>query len=232
MNDGTRKSTGNFAKLSRQRLADQIADALRNQIILGELQPDDNIPERETAAALGVSRTPLREALLILEGEGLIKMSPARSPRVSNPSLENLTHFLFVQSALEALAGECACDEMTDSEFKHIESLNLKLLDISEKSEPIEFFKTDMAFHEAIVASTKNTALIKTHKQYNALLWRVRFMSSRKKIKRVSTLQDHCEIVEGLRNRDKDKTSGVLSRHLRSAVNNIASIYGKENLAS
>lgn len=56
--------------ISRKRLGDQIADVLRKQILLGELSPGRNIPERETAEALGVSRTPLREALLILEGEG------------------------------------------------------------------------------------------------------------------------------------------------------------------
>lgn len=229
MNDAARNSTGKLGLISRQRLGDQIADALRNQILLGELQPGSNIPERETASALGVSRTPLREALVILEGEGLVSMSPARSPRVSDPSLENLTHLLFVQSALEALAGECACDQMDDEEFKHIESLNLKLLDTSETAQAIDFFNTDMAFHEAIVASTKNTALIKTHKQYNARLWRVRFMSSSKKVKRVSTLQDHSEIVEGLRQRDKQQTSAVLSRHLRTAIINITSIFDQEN---
>uniref|UniRef100_A0A2A4Z6K3 Transcriptional regulator n=1 Tax=OCS116 cluster bacterium TaxID=2030921 RepID=A0A2A4Z6K3_9PROT len=229
MTETSPKPTGKLAALSRQRLGDQIADALRNQILLGELQPGNNIPERETAAALGVSRTPLREALVILEGEGLVSMSPARSPRVSNPSLESLTHLLYVQSALEALAGECACDEMTDEEFKYIESLNLKLQAMSETAEPIDFFTTDMAFHEAIVAATKNAPLIKTHKQYNARLWRVRFMSSRKRIKRLSTLEDHSAIVEGLRNRDKQKTSAVLSHHLRTAIVNITSIFDQEN---
>lgn len=229
MDNSTPNPTGKLAALSRQRLGDQIADALRNQILLGELQPGSNIPERETASALGVSRTPLREALVILEGEGLVSMSPARSPRVSNPSLENLTHLLYVQSALEALAGECACDQMTEQEFQHIESLNLTLQAMSENAEPIDFFAADMAFHEAIVAATKNAPLIKTHKQYNARLWRVRFMSSRKRIKRVSTLNDHSEIVEGLRHRDKQKTSAVLSRHLRTAIDNITSIFDEEN---
>ena len=93
----------------RKRLGDQIADVLRKQILLGELRPGQNIPERETAEALGVSRTPLREALVILDGEGLVLMAPAKSPIIADPSIEDITQLLLVQSALEALAGECAC---------------------------------------------------------------------------------------------------------------------------
>ena len=226
-NSGNPVST--IPTISRQRLADQIADILRKQILLGELKPGNNIPERETASALGVSRTPLREALLILEVEGLVTMAPARSPIVADPSLEDLTQLLLVQSALEALAGECACEEITNDEFDHIEGLHLHMLETSGiADDSIDFFSTDMAFHAAIVASTKNPSLIKTHAQYNARLWRARFMSSRRRIKRASTLKDHTNIVEGLKNRDKQQTSAALGKHLRIAITNIASIFASE----
>jgi len=103
-----KKSLIKLPTLPRQRLGDQIAAVLRQQILLGDLKPGNNIPERETSAALGVSRTPLREALLVLEAEGLVEMAPAKSPTVAQPSLIEVTHLLLVQSALEALAGECA----------------------------------------------------------------------------------------------------------------------------
>lgn len=220
---------GKIPTLSRQRLADQIADVLRKQILLGELKPGSNIPERETASALGVSRTPLREALLILEVEGLISMVPARSPIVADPSLEDLTQLLLVQSALEALAGECACEEITADEFDHIEGLHQHMLAISDiDDDRINFFSVDMAFHEAIVASTKNSSLIKTHGQYNARLWRARFMSSRRRIRRAQILRDHANIVEGLRIRDKVQTSAALGQHLRTAIISITGIFASE----
>lgn len=214
--------------LSRQRLADQIADVLRNQILLGELKPGRNIPERETALALGVSRTPLREALLILEGEGLVVMAPARTPTVADPTLEDLTQLLLVQSALESLAGECACDHITNDEFDEIEALHDEMLAKSDTADSIDFFSTDMAFHEAIVTATKNPSLIKTHKQYNARLWRARFMSSRRKVKRKVILQQHTNIVEGLRLRDKAQASAALGEHLRTAIINITGIFERE----
>lgn len=216
--------------LSRQRLGDQIADVLRKQILLGELAAGRNIPERETALALGVSRTPLREALVILEGEGLISMAPARSPIVANPSAEDITQLLLVQSTLEALAGECACEEITDDEFEAILEMHNQMLATADVAESIDFFTNDMAFHQAIVAATKNRALIKTHAQYHSRLWQARFMSSRKRVKkRSATLAEHGIIVEGLRQRDKELTSNTLRQHLRAAITNIAQIIADQN---
>lgn len=224
--------TSVLPSLSRQRLADQIADVLRNQILQEVLEPGSNIPERETAEALGVSRTPLREALLILEAEGLITMAPARSPIVANPSVDELTHLLLVQSALESLAGETACDHITDEEFQEIESMYQEMMDTSETADSLDFFSTDMAFHSAIVASTKNLSLIKTHSQYNSRLWRARYMSSRQPLNRPSSMHDHGEIVEGLRERDKEKTSSAMRAHLRKAIVRITDILANEDSQS
>jgi len=215
--------------LSRKRLGDQIADVLRKQILLGEMTPGSNIPERETAMALGVSRTPLREALVILEGEGLILMAPARSPIVANPTPDDLIQLLLVQSALEALAGECACEKITSDELEAIEEMHQKMVAAAEDAESIDFFNNDMAFHEAIVAATKNKPLIKTHRQYNSRLWRARFMSSRRRVKKRSlTLSEHGAIVDGLRMHDKEQTSKALEEHLRTAIKNISNIFAEE----
>jgi DNA-binding GntR family transcriptional regulator len=215
--------------ISRKRLGDQIADVLRKQILLGELVPGRNIPERETAEALGVSRTPLREALLILEGEGLVSMAPAKSPVVANPSVEDITQLLLVQSALEGLAGECACEKITTDELGQLQSMHDEMLAIADGAEPLDFFSADMAIHKSIVAVTKKQPVIKTHTQYKSRLLRARFMSSRRRVKKRSmTLQEHANIVEGLRLRDKEQTSVALEQHLRDAITNIASVLGNQ----
>lgn len=214
--------------LPRQRLGDQIADVLRQQILLGDLKPGNNIPERETSAALGVSRTPLREALLVLEADGLVEMAPAKSPIVAQPSLIEVTHLMLVQSALEALAGECACDEATTEEIDEIETMHKTMLDMSEDRDPIELFQIDMEFHEAIIASTKNLSLIKTHKQYHARLWRARFLSSRSRVTHEMAMVDHGRIVEGLRRRDKNQVSADMEEHLRRAIENVKIVFARE----
>ncbi|MEL7416108.1 MAG: GntR family transcriptional regulator, partial [Pseudomonadota bacterium] len=86
-----------------QTLPEQIADRLRRAILHGDLHPGATIPERETSTELGVSRTPLREALRILANEGLVSIRPARSPVVANPSLREIRDLFAVQAALEAL---------------------------------------------------------------------------------------------------------------------------------
>ncbi len=227
-----RKPASKLTAIARQSLGEQVADILREQILLGDLKPGDSIPERETSAALAVSRTPLREALLMLEVEGLIEMAPARTPVVAKPSLLEVTHLLLVQSALEALAGECACDEATEAEIEDIEAMHQTMLETMENPDAVEFFKVDMGFHEAIVASTKNLSLIKTHKQFHARLWRARFLSARRRSAREMAMIDHGRIVEGLRRRDKELVSSAMKEHLRLAIDNVRVAFAREETES
>lgn len=223
-----RKPASKLTAIARQSLGEQVADILREQILLGDLKPGDSIPERETSAALAVSRTPLREALLMLEVEGLIEMAPARTPVVAKPSLLEVTHLLLVQSALEALAGECSCEEATEEEIEEIEAMHQTMLETMDNPDPVEFFKVDMGFHEAIVASTKNLSLIKTHKQFHARLWRARFLSARRRSAREMAMIDHGRIVEGLQRRDKELVSSAMKEHLRLAVDNVRVAFARE----
>ena len=110
-------------KIARRSLAEQIADELRDLVLLEKLAPGSTIPERETADALGVSRTPLRESLRILAAEGLVEILPNKPPVVANPSLPQLKSLLQVQGVLEALAGELACDVANDAELLAIAAL-------------------------------------------------------------------------------------------------------------
>ena len=107
----------NFAELKpRKSLAAEAADNLREFILLGKLGPGMPVRERDLAEAFGISRTPLKEALRILESEGLIDYGPTRRPVVADPSLDEINDWLRVQGALEALAGDLACEAATDKQ--------------------------------------------------------------------------------------------------------------------
>jgi DNA-binding GntR family transcriptional regulator len=208
----------------RRSLADEAAENLREFILLGKLAPGTAIPERDLAQALGISRTPLREALRLLEIDGLVEYSGTRRPQVADPSIEELTLNIKVLSALEALAGETACVEATDTEIAEIQRLQQEMEDKSDTLEPLEFFQLDMKFHGAIVATSRNGPLIETHRQYNARLWRARFLSSRRTSRRDNTLAEHSQISRALSNRDLQGTSTALQEHLKSTITNIAGI--------
>ena len=207
--------------IERKSLAQQVADKLRDLILLEKLAPGATIPERETASALGISRTPLRESLRILASEGLVEIAPSRAPRVADPSLEELKDLLQVQGALEALAGELACERATDKDLKAIHAQERDMRKISGKTEPLAFFQRDMAFHSAIVAASRNQVLIETHATNNARLWRARFISSREQVNRPGTLDQHARIANALTERNCTETAAALREHLNVGFTNI-----------
>ena len=211
-------------KLARPTLAEQAADTLRRLILLDELQPGAAIPERETAEALGVSRTPLREALRILANEGLVEIEKLRAPRVANPSLEALKQLFDVQGALEALAGELVAANASDDDLAIIAEAAAAAEARSGLGDEFAFFERDMAFHAAIVHATGNDPLIDTHTTYNRRLWRARFISSRRRVNRERTLAEHQAIVEALQSHNRAKAAAALRRHLRSAIENIGEV--------
>ncbi len=205
----------------RRSLADEAADALRELILLEKLAPGTPVPERDLAEGLGISRTPLKEALRTLEVEGLIEYSPSRRPRVANPSLAELSDNLTVLAALEGLAGELACKKATEEEIRLTGELCRRMRENSDTAPPLEFFRWDMAFHIQIVSASRNSPLIETHRQYNARLWRARFISSRMRTGRENTLRQHDDIVAAFGARDPGATRRAMRSHLRTAIANI-----------
>jgi DNA-binding FadR family transcriptional regulator len=89
----------------------------------------------------------------------------------------------------------------------------------------LSFFHQDMAFHGAIVAAARNAPLAETHRQYNARLWRARFLSSRQIDRRENTLAEHARIVAALMARDATATATAMRAHLRSTIENIARVH-------
>jgi DNA-binding GntR family transcriptional regulator len=206
----------------RRSLAEEAADALRDLILLEKLAPGTAVPERDLAEGLGISRTPLREAMRILEREGLIEYSETRRPRVADPSLDELADNLGVLGALEAYAGKLATLRASDAEIERVAGLARTMRETSDTAPPLEFFRCDMDFHTTIVTAARNAPLLDTHRQYNARLWRARFISSRMRPSRDNTLAQHDAIVAALRARDADAAATAMETHLKTTVTNIA----------
>ena len=213
---------GDIKPNQRRSLSAETADKLRELILLEKLPPGMHIPERDLAEALGISRTPMREALRILEAEGLVDHTPTRRSRVANPSVEELSQSMQVLGMLEALGGELAATHATDSQLQAISALNKRMHDASGDGSPVEFFKMDMDFHTSIIASSGNAPLIETHSKYNAKLWRARFLSSRNMVGRATTLQQHQDITDALLAREPATAAAAMRRHIDTAIDNVA----------
>ncbi|WP_234188192.1 GntR family transcriptional regulator [Shinella sp. NM-101] len=213
----------------RDSLAKEAADRLRELILLEKIGAGAAIPERELSDALGISRTPMREALRLLEIEGLVEFTATRRVRVADPSLDELEQHLTVLGALEGLCGELACIHATDAEIARINDLNETMLAGSNTMEPLDFFRTDMAFHRTIVEASRNAPLMETHRQYNARLWRARFISSRRRPDRAGTLSQHSDIAAAITRRDPAASAAALRGHLRSTIVNIGKSWSERH---
>ncbi|MDO6729167.1 GntR family transcriptional regulator [Marinovum sp. 2_MG-2023] len=211
---------GSLAAERPKSLAEQSADKLRELILLEKLPAGLPMNERELSELLGTSRTPVRDAIRLLEVEGLVDYVDGRL-RVADPSIETLSHWLMIQGALEGLAGEQACRNATDAELAHIASLQDEMIDLAEQDDGLRRFEIDMEFHRAIVAAAHNPPLIETHQQYNTRLWRARFVSSQRRPNRKQQMAKHQRIVDALQARDGATASAALIDHLRNAIGNI-----------
>ena len=213
---------GDIKPNQRRSLSAETADKLRELILLEKLPPGMHIPERDLAEALGISRTPMREALRILEAEGLVDHTPTRRSRVANPTVEELAQSMRVLGMLEALGGELACSHAGESQLDAISALNTRMHAESGNVSPVEFFKMDMDFHTSIIAASGNAPLVETHSKYNAQLWRARFLSSRRMLGRVTTLQQHQDITDALLARDAKAAAAAMRLHIDTAIDNMA----------
>ena len=137
---------GEIKPSQRRSLSAETADKLRELILLEKLPPGMHIPERDLAEVLGISRTPMREALRILESEGLVDHTPTRRSRVANPSPEELAQSMKVLGTLEALGGELACTHASESDIEAISALNSRMHEQSDMLSSIDFFKTCLLY--------------------------------------------------------------------------------------
>ena len=214
---------------ARRSLSLEAADKLRDLILLEELKPGTAVPERDLAEAMGISRTPLKDALRILETEGLIKYGETRRPQVANPSLEEVEQNFQVLSALEGLAGQLACKFATDDQIEEILAMEKSMKSLPKNAYgSLEFYRLDMAFHTKIVEATGNEPLNTSHQQYKARLWRMRALPAMRKERLEIVLAEHRNIVIALKKRNKRATTSAIRKHIDSTLRNIRRLCKKD----
>ncbi len=198
-----------------------IAARLRREILTGALPPGSALKERDNAQRLGVSRTPLREAVRILGQEGLVTLRPLRSPIVADPSLREVLDEIAVLRQLEIFSGRLACENATEAEIEAIAAMAVDIAAQHAGGDKLDVFDQDMRMHTAIADAAHNAALGRTYREYLARLWRIRFLSARERADAPRVLADHEEMIAALRSRDPDRISAAIGSHLDGLVRNI-----------
>lgn len=210
-------------------LPEQIAAQLRRDILRGKLPPDVAIKERDNAAELGVSRTPMREAIRILAKEGLVVLRPSRSPIVARPTVKEVYDQVVVLLALEKLSAQIACTQATDKDLDELAALSGRIAEAYDEADALDLFEIDMAFHRKIAEAAHNAPLAETHRAYLARLWRARFLSATMRRNRERVVSHHNAIMTALRARDPQAVDAALDQHLGHLAEDIAAAIEAEN---
>lgn len=203
-------------KVERQRLHDTVVEHLRNLIVEAILVPGMKLNERELCETLGISRTPLREAMKVLAAEGLIEISPNRGASVSIMSETEIWETFEVMSGLEAMSGELACERITPVELAEIKALHYAMLACKAQNDLPGYYARNQEIHDRINAAARNSVLRQTYLGLNRRLQALRFKSNLQAKKWDNAAHEHEEMIQALESRDGKRLSAILRSHLLS----------------
>ena len=210
------------AALPDQRtLAGPIAERLRELIIEGELKPGARLNERLLCEQLKVSRTPLREALRRLAHDGLVTLIENKGAFVTEMSRESVRESFEIMGALEALAGELACQRIGDGEIAEIEALTFEMMACHARRELHDYYRLNRAIHDRIAAAAGNALLDDMSHKLNLRIQNLRFRSNLDAQKWDGAVREHQRMVELLRARDGAALAALMRQHLRHKADTV-----------
>jgi DNA-binding GntR family transcriptional regulator len=202
-------------RMPRAGLHAQAATRLRALIVRGDLSPGQPLLETDLSEALGVSRTPLREALRQLASEGLVELRLNRSAIVAPLRREELTELFEALSGIERCAAELAAARITARDVEQLEALQLRIEWHRERGEMREYFEINQQIHRAIVGFARNGVLKATHDALLPRAERARFFGLSVLGRWDESVRDHQEILAALRGGDGDRAGTLLGHHVR-----------------
>lgn len=195
-------------------LRDVVFNTLRQAILKGELEPGERLMEIQLAERLGVSRTPIREAIRKLELEGLVLMIPRKGAEVAKISEKSLRDVLEVRRSLEELAIELACARMTGEDIKDLEQAQETFRMAVEQGDAMTIAESDEHFHDIIYNGTGNTRLVQILNNLREQMYRYRLEYIKDEDKRQILLVEHDQIFKALRDRHVASAKAAAREHI------------------
>ena len=195
-------------------LRDVVFNTLRRGILTGELKPGERLMEIHLANRLGVSRTPIREAIRKLELEGLVKMIPRRGAEVANITEKSLKDVLEVRQALEQLAIRLACARITEEEKQLLKKRLQDCERVMRTGDTSAIAKADVAFHDTIVVASGNDRLVQLVNNLSEQMYRYRLEYIKDEDKRQILLIEHEHILKALNLRHVQEAKQAIREHI------------------
>lgn len=212
-----------------QSIRQKTYTALKNLILSGNLRPAERLAESRLSEQLGVSRTPLREALMKLEKEGLVIGQRNVGYRVADVDIDTICDLLLVREAIDAKAAELACAKATDSDLEKIRAIvtEMEALQQANTSDPINaarVLELGLQIHKVIAQITNNAALIRIADQMYEQLQLALSLEVLWIDLGDMGLQEHQTIANAIYARDAKAASEAASAHVRSSLQNMTRV--------
>lgn len=195
-------------------LRDVVFNTLREAILKGELQPGERLMELQLASKLGVSRTPIREAIRMLEQEGLAVTVPRKGAEVARMTLKDMEDVLEIREALDELAAQIACERISSEQMNILMDTKKEFERILASGEVKEIADVDVKFHDIIYEATDNAKLVYLLNNLREQLFRYRVEYLKNPENYPALIQEHEAIVSALEARDKAKVTEAMHEHV------------------
>lgn len=195
-------------------LRDVVFNTLRQAILTGELKPGERLMEIHLADKLGVSRTPIREAIRKLELEGLVTMIPRKGAEVAQITEKSMNDVLEVRRAMDALCAELACERITDEETRLLGQACVAFEAAVRTRDVKKIAQADVELHDIIVKATGNQRLVQLINNLSEQMYRYRFEYIKDASQHQRLIEEHRVIYESILKKDRETASQAARMHI------------------
>ena len=205
-------------------LRDVVFNTLREAILKGELKPGERLMELQLAAKLGVSRTPIREAIRMLEQEGLAVTIPRKGAEVARMTEKDMEDVLQIRDALDELAASIACEQISEEELAELRHTMHEFEESTKTGDVKRIAEADVRFHDIIYHATRNVKLENMLNNLREQMYRYRIEYLKDQQVYEKLLSEHEEIIRHIEKGEKDEAARVVSRHIENQAQAVADV--------
>ena len=195
-------------------LRDVVFNTLREAILKGELKPGERLMELQLAATLGVSRTPIREAIRMLEQEGLAVTIPRKGAEVAKMTEKDMEDVLQIRDALDELAASIACEQMTKEQLDTLTETMHEFEESTKSKDLKKIAAADVQFHDIIYQATGNPKLVNMLNNLREQMYRYRLEYIKDRQTRNTLIQEHQEIIDSIEKKDIERAKKAILVHI------------------
>lgn len=207
-----------------QPLRNVVFNTLRDAILRGDLQPGERLMEIHLAKKLGVSRTPVREAISMLEQEGLAVTYPRRGAQVAKMTVKDLDDVLEIREVLDTLAASLACRNMNSDDINNLAVACADFEKATSGNDIREVVRTDEAFHNVIYEASGNPRLRAILLNLKGQMYRFRFEYVKDKSNYPFLIKEHKDILEALKTRNEEEVIKHTKKHLVNQMESVRQV--------